>query len=240
MPISPSENSVYASGGARPARRGVLGRAKIAEKTLLAAALLGITVAGSAASVAQAKQRSSASVTQAKRQGSAASVGAASAPTQSESPSAPGGTVEVAPAPTRRTPREEAAEYNGISVATIFGPGLFGRHTACGQLLSKQVVGVANRTLPCGTLVKVSYRGRRLVIPVIDRGPYGPMHANWDLTLGAARLLHVTETTHINAKIAGHVKNSPLLGAPGDEGTLTGAPAVPQPLSGATGGVSSS
>ncbi|HEY1688112.1 MAG TPA: septal ring lytic transglycosylase RlpA family protein [Solirubrobacteraceae bacterium] len=205
-------------------------KAKIAEKTLLTAAMLGIGVVGAAAPAAFAKQR-----------GSAASVvGAASAPVQSEASGGSGEPTSSTSEPSTKATREEAAEYNGVSLATIFGPGLFGRHTACGQLLSKQVVGVANRTLPCGTLISVSYHGRRVTIPVIDRGPYGPLHANWDLTLGAARLLHITETTEIKAKVAGHVKNTPALGSPGEEGLLTGAPAAPQPLSGTTGGVSSS
>jgi rare lipoprotein A (peptidoglycan hydrolase) len=33
-------------------------------------------------------------------------------------------------------------------------------------------LGVANRTLPCGTRVTLRYRGRRVRVPVIDRGPY--------------------------------------------------------------------
>ena len=45
------------------------------------------------------------------------------------------------------------------AIATWFGPGFYGQTTACGQILTPEIVGVANRTLPCGTLVKVSYRG---------------------------------------------------------------------------------
>ena len=33
------------------------------------------------------------------------------------------------------------------AVATIFGPGLWGRHTACGERLSRALLGVASRTL---------------------------------------------------------------------------------------------
>ena len=33
-------------------------------------------------------------------------------------------------------------------------------------------MGVANRTLPCGTLVTLRYNGRTVRVPVIDRGPY--------------------------------------------------------------------
>ena len=39
------------------------------------------------------------------------------------------------------------------SVATLYGPGFWGRRTACGVVLRRYTVGVANRTLPCGTPV---------------------------------------------------------------------------------------
>jgi len=73
--------------------------------------------------------------------------------------------------------------------ATWYGPGLYGRHTACGQLLLPHTVGVAHRSLPCGTTVKLVYRGHSIITQVIDRGPYSRGNS-WDLTLAAARALH--------------------------------------------------
>jgi rare lipoprotein A (peptidoglycan hydrolase) len=99
------------------------------------------------------------------------------------------------------------------SVATWFGPGFYGKRTACGQTLTPSIVGVAHRTLPCGTLVKVSYNGRVLIVPVLDRGPYSPI-ASWDLTSGAAEALGVTQTVRIGTRIVGSAPNSPALGAP--------------------------
>jgi rare lipoprotein A (peptidoglycan hydrolase) len=72
--------------------------------------------------------------------------------------------------------------------ATWYGPGLYGNHTACGQVLRPATVGVAHRSLPCGTKVKFAYRGRQLVTTVIDRGPFSGGH-DWDLTNGARRAL---------------------------------------------------
>ena len=43
---------------------------------------------------------------------------------------------------------------------------------ACGGSLSSSTLGVANKTLPCGTLVTLRYNGRSIRVPVIDRGPY--------------------------------------------------------------------
>jgi len=54
----------------------------------------------------------------------------------------------------------EASWYGG-------GGGL-----ACGGSLTTATMGVANRTLPCGTLVTLRYNGRTVRVPVIDRGPY--------------------------------------------------------------------
>jgi peptidoglycan lytic transglycosylase len=74
------------------------------------------------------------------------------------------------------------------SVATIYGPGFWGSRTACGQTLTRRTLGVANRTLPCGTKVAILYHGRTITVPVIDRGPYAN-HADWDLTVAAAKAL---------------------------------------------------
>jgi len=82
------------------------------------------------------------------------------------------------------------------AIATIYGPGLWGHRTACGQRLQKTTLGVASRTLKCGTKVAVDFRGRELTVPVIDRGPFGG-RASWDLTLATADALGVKETSTV-------------------------------------------
>jgi rare lipoprotein A len=100
------------------------------------------------------------------------------------------------------------------AIATWFGPGLYGQKTACGQTLTPLVLGLANRTLPCGTLVQVTYRGRVATLPVIDRGPYSSIGASWDLTAHAAEALGVEDTVRIVTRVVGSVPNTPTLGAP--------------------------
>ncbi len=112
---------------------------------------------------------------------------------------------------TSSTPASTNVRPSGI--ATWFGPGFYGKHTACGQTLTPAVVGVANRTLPCGTLVDVTYEGHSVTLPVLDRGPYGH-GASWDLTAGAAEALGVTETVRIDTHIVGRTANTPTLGLP--------------------------
>jgi len=60
----------------------------------------------------------------------------------------------------------------GIVLASWYGPGFYGNRTACGQTYTPEIMGVAHRTLRCGTLLVLEYRGRTLTVPVIDRGPY--------------------------------------------------------------------
>ena len=47
-----------------------------------------------------------------------------------------------------------------------------GGSLACGGELTSTTMGVANKTLPCGTLVTLRYGGRTVRVRVIDRGPY--------------------------------------------------------------------
>jgi rare lipoprotein A len=111
------------------------------------------------------------------------------------------------------SPAPAKAKIHRTGIATWFGPGFYGQATACGQTLTPAVVGVANRTLPCGTLVKVTYRGHALVVPVLDRGPYAN-HADWDLTAGAAQALDIADTVRIGTRVVGVAPNTPLLGSP--------------------------
>src|ERR1700716_934667 len=115
-----------------------------------------------------------------------------------------------AAAPAAKPPAARKARVHTTGIATWFGPGFYGRKTACGQTLTPTVIGVANRTLPCGTLVKVSYNGHTLTVPVVERGPYSN-GADWDLTAGAAQALAVTETVRIGTRIVGSAPNSPAL-----------------------------
>jgi rare lipoprotein A len=47
-----------------------------------------------------------------------------------------------------------------------------GGELACGGELTSSTLGVANKTLPCGTEVTLRYDGRSVEVKVIDRGPY--------------------------------------------------------------------
>ncbi len=79
------------------------------------------------------------------------------------------------------------------AIATWYGPrGTRAEQTACGVKLTKTTLGVAHRTLPCGTRVELYYRGQTITVPVIDRGPYAN-NASWDLTIAASDALNFTD-----------------------------------------------
>jgi rare lipoprotein A len=83
-------------------------------------------------------------------------------------------------------------------LATFYGKGFFGRKTACGTTLRRATLGVASRTLRCGTPVQIYYGGRTIVVPVIDRGPYAN-DATWDLTQATAEALGIIGTETVGA-----------------------------------------
>jgi rare lipoprotein A (peptidoglycan hydrolase) len=85
-----------------------------------------------------------------------------------------------------------------VAMATLYGPGFYGSHTACGVKLTRSTIGVANRTLRCGEHVSIYYQGRTLSVPVIDRGPYAN-GADFDLTMATGRALGIAGTEQIGA-----------------------------------------
>ena len=82
-----------------------------------------------------------------------------------------------------------------------YGPGLIGNGTACGQTLTRSLVGVAHRTLPCGTKITFRYAGKTLTVPVVDRGPFVGGRI-FDLTYGACKKLDHCHTGPIQWRYA--------------------------------------
>jgi rare lipoprotein A len=82
--------------------------------------------------------------------------------------------------------------------ATWYGPGFYGRKTACGVKMSRTLLGVAHKTLPCGSNVALLYKGRRITVPVVDRGPYTKGRA-FDLTSATAKALGFEHTDRLGA-----------------------------------------
>jgi Lytic transglycolase len=124
-----------------------------------------------------------------------------------------GGAESAVPAPvqseettttTASTFNEAELSFTPLRVAGASwygGTTMWGRHTACGQVLRPTTVGVANKTLPCGTPVKFVWHGHSVIAPVIDRGPYVKGRA-WDLTSAAAEDLEFEGIGQIHYAVA--------------------------------------
>ena len=80
-----------------------------------------------------------------------------------------------------------------VSYASWYGPGLYGGQLSCGGTLDAGDMGVAHRSLPCGTKVTLRHQGRVVRVPVIDRGPYV-----------GGREYDLTEATAQRLKFKGH------------------------------------
>jgi rare lipoprotein A len=96
--------------------------------------------------------------------------------------SAPGEAPTVQPIGRENTYRPAGASYYDL-----------GGTTACGGQLDAGTLGVANKTLPCGTLVTLRYGSRSVTVPVIDRGPY-VAGRDYDLTVATKDALGFPST----------------------------------------------
>lgn len=72
------------------------------------------------------------------------------------------------------------------AVASWYGPGFHGRTTASGERFNQYAMTAAHKTLPFGTLVRVTYKGRSVTVRINDRGPF-IRGRGLDLSKGAAR-----------------------------------------------------
>lgn len=102
-----------------------------------------------------------------------------------------GGSAAGDPGTRGRAPQLELTVYRP-GVASWYGPTHGAWQTYCGVPLLPATLGVAHETLPCGTPVALYYRGRTVVVPVIDRGPF-VAGRTWDLTRAAHTALGATD-----------------------------------------------
>jgi rare lipoprotein A len=86
--------------------------------------------------------------------------------------------------------------------ASWYGPGFYGNRTANGEVLRPGTLTAAHRSLPFGTLVRVTnvWNGRSAVVRINDRGPF---HGGRiiDLAHGAAQELGVTASGVAEVKL---------------------------------------
>ena len=142
---------------------------------------------------------------------------------------APGYAEEAAPAPAPAIPseaelprfvadpvvmdtaalEEEAAEADtgemweplGSGTASYYAAKFDGRRTASGETFRNSGYTAAHRTLPFGTMVKVSRGGREVVVKINDRGPFTKGRVI-DVSQAAARDLGLIGPGHATVTLA--------------------------------------
>lgn len=85
-----------------------------------------------------------------------------------------------------------AAEAGQCRASWYGGGEYLNRHTANGERFDPRKLTAAHRTLPFGTKVRVTYRGRSVVVRVNDRGPARYTGRCLDLSKAAAERLGMT------------------------------------------------
>ncbi len=75
-------------------------------------------------------------------------------------------------------------------VASWYGPGFHGARTASGERFDQNAMTAAHKTLPFGTMVRVTNlnNGRSVLVRINDRGPFTPGRSI-DLSRGAAEVI---------------------------------------------------
>ena len=91
------------------------------------------------------------------------------------------------------TAHAETASYYGFES---------GRHTASGERFDPNAMTAAHRTLPFGTLLRVTYQGRSVVVRINDRGPF-VKGRDIDLSQGAARRIGLPGVGQVTVEVLG-------------------------------------
>ncbi|MBI2773406.1 MAG: hypothetical protein HYX56_02800 [Chloroflexi bacterium] len=98
-------------------------------------------------------------------------------------------------------PAPEPLVTDGVVLASWYGPGFFGNKTACGQTYTPEIMGVAHRTLRCGTLLRItSPAGQTVTVAVIDRGPF-IAGRSLDLSNATRQALQCSDLCHVHVTV---------------------------------------
>ncbi len=102
--------------------------------------------------------------------------------------------VQPAPQPGAEQPAIETRTpiYSEVGMASWYGPPYNTRRGANGQVYDQNAISAAHRTLPMGSLIRVTNleSGQSAVMRITDRGPFVPDRVI-DLSVGAAKAVGV-------------------------------------------------
>ena len=92
----------------------------------------------------------------------------------SEAPQATSGSQQESSGSSQRVKPRFRKPRHGPVHASWYGPGLYGNHLGCSKFgrLRRGGMGVAHKSMPCGTRLRMCYKRRCTRVVVNDRGPY--------------------------------------------------------------------
>lgn len=82
----------------------------------------------------------------------------------------------------------------------MYGDDFDGRPTASGEIFDQYAFTCAHKTLPFGTWLLISFRGRSVVVKVNDRGPAAAGRM-LDLSKGAADAIGLTGVQWVDCEL---------------------------------------
>ncbi len=85
-------------------------------------------------------------------------------------------------------------------IASWYGPGFNGLPTASGAIFDENLYTCANKELPLGTILLVTYEGRSVLVLVNDRGPFVPGRV-LDLSRAAKEALGMGGLGYVTARV---------------------------------------
>jgi rare lipoprotein A len=69
-----------------------------------------------------------------------------------------------------------------------YGGKFHGRKTASGQIFNQNAMTAAHKTMKFGTKIKLTYKGKSVIVTINDRGPF-IKNRTFDISKGAAKRL---------------------------------------------------
>lgn len=127
--------------------------------------------------------------------------------------------IAAAPLPTPKPTPEAGTEevpqgrpiYTEVGMASWYGPPYNNRRGANGKIYDQNAVTAAHRTLPIGSLIRVTNlaNGRSAMMRVTDRGPFVPGRV-LDLSLGAAKELGIWRAGTAKVRIDVYASPKPI------------------------------
>jgi rare lipoprotein A len=110
----------------------------------------------------------------------------------------------VAPAADKKAAAPVVAAASNAMEGKVahYGARFHGRTTACGSKFNANAMTMAHKSLPCGTMVKVTNlkNKKAVIVKVTDRGPATPGRIA-DVSTGAGRKLGMIQAGVIDAKL---------------------------------------